>query len=442
MTCFAVLEVVGVIAYVMPYSVAAIVPLAAFYYYCQKWYVATAREVKRLDSAARSPLFQRFSETIDGVAVVRAFARQGEFERVFTSHLERQQSAYYCSVAVNRWLAVRLELVGTVIVALTAALAVAERDSADPGAVALAVSYALSVTQSLNWLVRMAAQRDTAIISVERLLEYSDGLPREAPARTATGALPPGWPRDGGVSFEGVEMRYRDGLPLALRGVSFDVRAREKIGLVGRSGSGKSSVAMTLLRAVELSGGRIVIDGVDIAGVGLLDLRERVCIIPQDPVLFSGSVRESVDPLGDYADEEVWAALAGAHVDATVRAMGGLGASITEGGSNVSLGERQLICLSRALLRRSRVLIMDEASSAVDVRTDALIQQTIRDRFTDCTVLTIAHRLDTIADADRVLVMDDGVVAEYAPPAELLADPASAYSVLTRASANGTGSEP
>jgi len=233
------------------------------------------------------------------------------------------------------------------------------------------------------------------------------------------------------VEARDLMVRYREDLEPAIRGVSFATRAREKVGLVGRTGCGKSTLMMAVFRIIEPSGGTVLIDGVDVSKIGLFDLRSKLALVPQDPVVFSGSVRSNLDPFGAVRDEQaVWEALDRVHLSAVVRAMGGLDATISEGGGNLSVGQRQLLCMARALLRDSRILLLDEATSNVDNATDAVIQRTIRDAFRGCTVLTIAHRLNTIMDYDRILVLDAGRVLEYDPPRVLLSRAGSAFASL------------
>merc|ERR1711936_738360 len=301
-----------------------------------------------------------------------------------------------------------------------ALFAVLGREHLSPGLVGLSVSYALSVTQTLNWLVRMTSEVETNVVAAERLKEYSE-TKQEAKWDLESDEKHSNWPSNAVIELKNVSARYREGLPLVLKDLSFKIETQQKVGIVGRTGAGKSSVTLTLFRIVELDQGQISIDGVDIATLGLHTLRNKLTIIPQDPVLFSGSLRMNLDPFSHYSDSQLWETLKMSHLENFVTNLKeGLQHEITEGGENVSVGQRQLICLARALLRKTKILVLDEATAAVDLETDDLIQETLRDSFKDCTVLTIAHRLSTIMDYDKVLVMQEGQVAEFASPKELL----------------------
>lgn len=273
----------------------------------------------------------------------------------------------------------------------------------------------------------MISEIQNKMVSVERIQTYIE-MPTEAALESGVGKKPASsWPADGAISFSDVNLRYRPGLPRVLRGLTFSVNAKEKIGIVGRTGAGKSSLMVALMRLTELDAGTITIDGVDISSIGLADLRSRIAIIPQDPVLFSGTVRLNLDPFDEFTDDQIWTAIKRAHLN---RAVSALDTHVDEKGSNFSVGERQLICIARALLKSSKVILMDEATASIDSETDRKIQESIREEFADCTCLTIAHRINTIMDADRILVMDKGKVAEFDTPAALQKDPKSIFKSL------------
>ncbi|XP_037884214.1 multidrug resistance-associated protein 1 isoform X7 [Glossina fuscipes] len=423
---FLVLATIVVISISTPIFLAVIIPIAFLYYFAQRFYVATSRQLMRLESVSRSPIYSHFGETITGVSTIRAYAVQDRFIDESDNKVDKNQVCKYPSLIANRWLAIRLEMVGNLIILFASLFAVLGGQS-NPGLVGLSVSYALQVTQTLNWLVRMSSDIETNIVAVERIKEYGE-TKQEAPWEVETLKLPRNWPNEGRVVFENFKVRYREGLDLVLKGISFTINGGEKVGIVGRTGAGKSSLTLSLFRIIEAAGGRILIDDVDISTLGLHTLRSRLTIIPQDPVLFSGSLRINLDPFEVKKDEEIWKALELSHLKVFVKTLpAGLNHEISEGGENLSVGQRQLVCLARALLRKTKVLILDEATAAVDLETDDLIQKTIRTEFKDCTVLTIAHRLNTIMDSDKVIVLDKGEVTEFDSPVNLLENPYSAF---------------
>ncbi|KAI8975515.1 multi drug resistance-associated protein MRP [Mycotypha africana] len=419
---FSVIATVCIIAFSTPLFMILVIPLGIIYIYIQRYYLETSRELKRLDSVGKSPIYSHFQETISGVSTIRAYEQQRRFMFENECKLDDNQRAYFPSISCNRWLAVRLEFLGSIIILAASAFAVLDvvygTSSIDAGLVGLSVSYALSVTQALNWVIRSYCEIETNIVSVERIKEYID-LPTEK--YNAVRGVSSMWPEKGLIEFRDYATRYRPGLDLALRDMSFTVKPKEKIGIVGRTGAGKSSLSLSLFRIVEAAKGSIYIDGVDIASLRLFDLRSRLTIIPQDPVLFAGTVRENLDPFGAHDDSELWQALQHSHLQDHISKMDGkLNAVVLEGGENFSVGQRQLICLARALLRRTTILILDEATAAIDVETDAIIQDTIRKQFAHCTILTIAHRINTVLDSDRILVLDKGRISEFDSPKSLI----------------------
>ncbi|XP_055919617.1 multidrug resistance-associated protein 1-like isoform X7 [Eupeodes corollae] len=425
-TMYQVLATVVVICISTPIFLVAIVPIALIYYFAQRFYVATSRQLMRLESVTRSPIYSHFSETVTGVTTIRAYDVGQRFVNESDNRVDLNQLCKYPSVIANRWLAVRLEMIGNLIILFASLFAVLGGQT-NAALVGLSVSYSLQITQTLNWLVRMTSDIETNIVAVERIKEYGE-TKQEAPWVIDNVKTPQGWPQEGRVVFENYKVRYREGLDLVLRGVNFDIRGGEKVGIVGRTGAGKSSLTLSLFRIIEAAEGRILIDGVDISTLGLHMLRSRLTIIPQDPVLFSGSLRMNLDPFQKNSDDEIWSALELSHLKTFVKGMtAGLNHEISEGGENLSVGQRQLVCLARALLRKTKVLVLDEATAAVDLETDDLIQKTIRSEFKDCTVLTIAHRLNTILDSDKVIVLDRGEIIEFDSPTSLLEDKNSAF---------------
>mmetsp|Transcript_129522 Transcript_129522/g.415221 ORF Transcript_129522/g.415221 Transcript_129522/m.415221 type:complete len:1382 (-) Transcript_129522:118-4263(-) len=446
-----VFATIVVISYATPWFLAVVLPLALVYRHIQNFYIPSSRQLQRIESNLRSPIFSHFSETLDGVACIRAFAQQEQFIAEIRNRVQRNMRAYYLKVASNRWLAVRLETIGSVIVTVAGLFAVLARNNISAGMAGVSISYALSVTQALNWVVRMTSDRESNIVSVERLDEYIKLRP-EPPRRLPTDPAEGTWPMEGGVEFKEVRLKYRPELPFVLDGLDLKVDPGEKLGICGRTGAGKSSLLNVLLRIVDPTDGKIFIDGLDIAELGLHRVRRSITVLPQDPVLFSGDLRFNLDPLNESSDQAVWQAICRSHlqshVDALARQSCGdaafgavtvadkLAATVAEKGENFSLGQRQQMCLARALLRSNKILLLDEATSAVDVDTDNLIQQTIRSEFAQQTVLCIAHRISTVMASDRVCVVDAGKVAEIGTPQELLAKPDSRFKKLAETDAS------
>uniref|UniRef100_A0A803TTT9 ATP binding cassette subfamily C member 2 n=1 Tax=Anolis carolinensis TaxID=28377 RepID=A0A803TTT9_ANOCA len=420
LNCFlGIISTLLIICLATPYFAIIMLPLGLLYYFVQQFYVSTSRQLRRLDSVTRSPIYSHFSETVSGLSVIRAYGHQERFLQHNEKIVDINQKSVYSWIVSNRWLAVRLEFVGNLVVFFAALLAVFARDPLNSGIVGLSISSALSVTQTLNWLVRMTSELETNIVAVERVHEYTE-VPNEAPWVTLQRPQS-SWPNNGEIRFVNYQVRYRPELQLVLDGINCYIKSSEKIGVVGRTGAGKSSLTNCLFRILEAAGGKILIDGLDIATIGLHDLRQKLTIIPQDPVLFSGSLRMNLDPFDQHSDKDVWYALELAHLKTFVSSLPeGLSYPVSEAGENLSVGQRQLLCLARALLRKSKILILDEATAAVDMETDHLIQQTIRSEFVDCTVITIAHRLHTIMDSNRVMVLQAGKIVEFDSPEELL----------------------
>uniref|UniRef100_A0A673I3S4 Multidrug resistance-associated protein 1 n=1 Tax=Sinocyclocheilus rhinocerous TaxID=307959 RepID=A0A673I3S4_9TELE len=386
---FNVLGSCAVILIATPLVAIIIPPLGLLYFFVQRFYVASSRQLKRLESVSRSPVYTHFNETLLGTSVIRAFGEQQRFIRESDGRVDHNQKAYFPSIVANRWLAVRLEFVGNCIVAFAALFAVMARDSLSPGIMGLSISYALQVTTYLNWLVRMSSELETNIVAVEKVKEYGD-TEKEVSAPHST--LPAGWPTTGHIEIRNFGLRYREDLELAISDISVNIEGGEKVGIVGRTGAGKSSLTLGLFRIIEAAQGEICVDGVNIAELGLHELRSRITIIPQVP-----------------------------HLNTPKQCWGKLLLKVMH--YNISLLRKKngIKYLARALLRKTKILVLDEATAAVDLETDNLIQSTIRTQFEDCTVLTIAHRLNTIMDYTRVLVLDKGQMAEFDSPSNLTA---------------------
>ncbi|KAK7487177.1 hypothetical protein BaRGS_00021529 [Batillaria attramentaria] len=406
--------------------VSLLLPVFVFYYLCQKFYIPTSRQLKRIESVTRTPIYVTLCETLSGAASIRAYRAVERFLEKAKVTVDENQVYFFASHGAVRWLQWNLDILASVVI-FAAAIFEVVSPQADDGSAGLSVSYALQLSGTLIWMTRDICDFETYIVSVERLKEYSE-LETEAEWIVPSKRPPSFWPDKGEVIFKNFQTRYREGLDLVLKGVSFTIPAGERVGIVGRTGAGKTSLTLSLFRLVEAVGGSIVIDDINIANMGLHDLRCHLTILPQEPVLFSGTLRMNLDPFDEYNDAQLWTALDRAHLRPAVESMPGeLYFHCGEEGSNLSVGQRQLVCLARTLLRRTKILVLDEATAAVDMETDALIQNTIRSAFSTSTVITIAHRLNTIMDYDRILVMDAGEVVEYAPPQELLADEKSAF---------------
>ncbi|XP_041353920.1 multidrug resistance-associated protein 1-like isoform X2 [Gigantopelta aegis] len=415
-----VLGTLIVISYSTPIFLVAVIPTGILYTLIQRFYIPTSRQLKRLESKYRSPIYSHFSETISGSSVIRAYGVEEDFIRMSEKKVDINQKFDFYSFTCNRWLGFRLELLGNFVILAATMFAVSSRDVISGGLVGLSISYALEMTGNLNWLVRMTSDLETQVVSVERVKEYTE-IETEADWHQENCHLDPSWPQFGLIQFKNYCTRYRPGLDLVLQDVSCVINPGERVGIVGRTGAGKSSLMFSLFRLVEPATGEITIDGVDISTIGLHDLRSRLTILPQDPVMFVGSLRLNVDPLDIYSDEEIWTALEHAHLKTFVESLPDkLLHESGEGGENLSVGQKQLLCLARALLKKTKILILDEATAAVDMATDVLIQETIRSEFKGCTVLTIAHRLNTVMDYDRILVLDQGRVDSFDSPSTLL----------------------
>ena len=406
------------------YFAIALGPLFVMFLFSASYYRASAREVKRHEAVLRSDVFARFSEGVSGTSSIRAYGLQEYFTKVLRASVDQMNSAYFLTFSNQRWLSVRLDAIGNALVFTTGILVVTSRFNVSPSIAGLVLSYILSIVQMFQFTVRQLAEVENGMNATERVAYYGNELDQEPPLHLAD--VPSSWPDRGEIVFNEVLMRYREGLPLVLQGMNMKVAGGERVGIVGRTGAGKSSIVSTLFRLVELSGGSISIDGINIATVGLKDLRTRLAIIPQDPTLFRGTIRSNLDPFNEHTDLELWSALrqsdlidADANVDDKAHGRIHLDAVVEEEGLNFSLGQRQLMALARALVRGSQIIVCDEATSSVDMETDQKIQKTIATGFKGKTLLCIAHRLKTIINYDRICVMDQGRIAELDTPLRL-----------------------
>jgi len=415
------------------YFAVALIPLCIFYFVSAVYYRSSALEIKRHESVFRSAVFSRFNEAIVGTSTIRAYGMQKAFSKRLTDAIDDMDSAYYLTFANQRWLGVRLDVIGVVFLVVTGMLVITNQFSVSPSISGLVLSYLVSITQTLLLAVRQVADAQNNMNAVERMHHYTTSVAEEAPAETIGFDLPTSWPEHGHISFRDVQMRYREGLPVVLHSLSIDIQAGERLGIVGRTGAGKSSIMVALFRMVELASGSIVIDDIDISSVGLKDLRSRLSIIPQDPMLFRGTVRTNLDPFGQYSDLDLWTSLRRTHLVEDGEAVKvvdqddkesrnsriTLDTVVETDGANFSLGQRQLMGLARALIRGSRIIVCDEATSSIDFESDLKVQETMVEGFKGRTVLCIAHRLKTIIGYDRICVIDNGRVAELGTPLEL-----------------------
>ncbi|NXR24959.1 MRP1 protein, partial [Cinclus mexicanus] len=427
---FSLLEIYLVIVVATPWAAMAIVPLIVLYTAFQHFYVTTSCQLRHMEASSRSPIYSHISETFQGSSVIRAHKDQQRFVSKSNFLVDENQRICFPGAVADRWLATNLELLGNCIVLFAALFATMSRTELSPGTAGFSISYALQITGVLNWMVRSWTEIENNIISVERVREYLR-TPKEALGTPNSKLQGQVWPTEGRIEFRNYSLCYRPGLELALRGVSVTINGHEKIGITGRTGAGKSSLAVGLLRLVEAAEGAILIDGQDIAQLGLHDLRTKITVIPQDPVLFSGSLRINLDPLNQYTDADIWTALELTQLKNFVADLPEqLEYKCTDQGENLSTGQKQLLCLARALLRKAKILILDEATAAVDLETDVQIQSMLRTQFRDSTVLTIAHRVNTILDCDRILVLANGRIAEFDTPEHLIAQKGLFYRLM------------
>ncbi|KAG0238620.1 hypothetical protein BGW42_004382 [Actinomortierella wolfii] len=471
--CYVLLiSVVGILVVIsmsVPIFIAFLPVVVVVYSFIQVYYMRASRSLKRLASIAKSPMYSHFSETLAGVMSIRAMNVADRFIDTNATYSDISASAMFSYVTATHWLRSRLESLGALVIFAVGLLSVLGRNTLDASVAGLALTYSIGITWQTSLLVEIFCELQNQLVSVERINTYTD-LVSEAPHNLDSDkSLPDNWPHEGHVEFRNYSTRYREGLELVVKGITFEVQPGEKIGIVGRTGAGKSSLTLALFRiieaanspwskavaanyssdstsdisdavrfdkcnekddppvvdlssvALEKDGGSIWIDGVDISTLGLSYLRQHLAIIPQDPTLFAGSLRENLDPFSECSDADLWKALERAHLKDHISTLpNGLDYEVAQNGENFSVGQRSLICLARALLRKTKILVLDEATSSVDMQTDELIQQTIRTEFKDRTILTIAHRIKTVMDYDKILVLERGQLAEFDSPSALL----------------------
>ncbi|KAF9098829.1 hypothetical protein BGX29_007411 [Mortierella sp. GBA35] len=465
-----ILGIIVIISANMPLFMIPAVFIVAVYGIIGALYVPVSRDLKRLNSNSRSPILNHFNEALSGLATIRAYGFEKRFLSKNLTNQDNNNRTFFLLWSTNRWLHWRVDIAGALVGFVTGILILQNYGKIEPGWAAMSLTYALMFTGTIVWLIRIYAQNEMNLNSVERVAEYMNL--DEEPAAIIEGSRPPAsWPHAGEIVVDHLTMKYAPDAPAVIKDISFRIKAGEKIGVVGRTGSGKSTFAISLFRFMDPVGGSITIDGIDICKIGLQDLRSNLTIIPQDPILFKGTLRSNLDPFGEREDRELWEALRRSHLipdtrpssrlpsnrnslDFTALADGSqtnsragslknstdgtesetvdpskitLDTPVKENGSNFSQGQRQLIALARALVRQSKIIVMDEATASVDFETDLKIQGTIRQEMANSTILTIAHRIRTIADFDRVLVMNAGEVAEFDKPLTLMNQPDSIF---------------
>ncbi|KAG0274868.1 hypothetical protein BGZ95_009402, partial [Linnemannia exigua] len=433
------LTVTGMIAYVTPQFLIPGLAITVLFVAIAMFFIRTSREMRRHEATTNSPVYSHFAETLNGVTTIRAFGFEGRFNSLYQELLDVHNRPYFYVWVCNRWLSIRVDILSAFVSLFAGVFIILRRDTIDSGAAGLSLTYSLAFTHHVLWFVRTLAFNEINMNCVERVQEYMI-LPQEAPAIIGFHRPPIDWPTQGEIQVENLVMQYAPDGPAVIRDISFHVSPCEKIGIFGRTGAGKSTLAVAFFQFMEMTSGRIVIDGVDISQIGVHDLRSNLIIIPQDPVLFVGTVRSNLDPFQEHDDAALWAVLKRVHLvsssasdtntsadthgnnnnNTSNNGFGNLDSEVKENGNNFSQGQRQLIGLARALLKNSKIIIMDEATASVDHATDAKIQATIRESCRDATLLTIAHRLRTIIDFDRVLVMDHGKVVQMDTPAKLI----------------------
>ncbi|KNE92674.1 hypothetical protein, variant [Puccinia striiformis f. sp. tritici PST-78] len=407
------------------YFLLAMAGVAAGCWLLARFYRPSARDIQRLDNLLRSKLYAQFAESLNGITTIKAYQMKAKSIAKHCRLLDHETRAYYLTIANQQWLGIRLEALGSILVFIVAIISVAQAGNINPSSIGLILVYVQLIAQSLSWLVRQISEVENSLNSVERVLWYQDNVPQEAAALLPDTDPDQTWPSGGSIQFDSIVMSYRPGLPHVLKGLSIDVAAGEKIGVVGRTGAGKSSLMLALFRTVELESGSIRIDGLNIKEIGLDRLRRSISIIPQDAVLFEGTIRTNLDPFDEYDDQSLWDALSRSGLNQKNDAPEGntqrygLDSVIEDEGVNLSVGERNLVSLARALVKNSKIIVLDEATASVDFETDARIQDTIRDEFGDKTLLCIAHRLRTVINYDRIVVMDGGRAVEMATPLQL-----------------------
>ncbi|TYI57998.1 hypothetical protein E1A91_D11G321800v1 [Gossypium mustelinum] len=431
---FSVIQLLGIIAVMsqVAWQIFVIfIPVIATCIWYQQYYISSARELSRLVGVCKAPVIQNFAETILGATTIRSFDQEKRFQDTNMVLTDSYSRPKFHVAGAMEWLCFRLDLLSSVTFVFSLFFLISIPEGIiDPGIAGLAVTYGLNLNMLQAWVVWNICNMENKIISVERILQYCS-IPSEPALVVETNRPDHCWPYHGEVHIRDLQVRYAPHMPLVLRGLTCTFPGGLKTGIVGRTGSGKSTLIQTLFRIVEPAAGQIIIDGVNISSIGLHDLRSRLSIIPQEPTMFEGTIRSNLDPLEEYTDEQIWEALDKCQLGDGVRNKAGrLDSSVSENGENWSMGQRQLVCLGRVLLKKSKILVLDEATASVDTATDNLIQTTLREHFSDCTVITIAHRITSVLDSDMVLLLSHGLIEEYDSPSSLLENKSSSFAQL------------
>ncbi|CAF1199030.1 unnamed protein product, partial [Rotaria sordida] len=432
-----VLGTVTLVVFINPWSfIPAIIATSGMFFFRHR-FASFSRDIQRLLGITRSPMYSQLTSTIHGLKVIRSYHAENICSKEFHYHLDNTTRVKYLIEILQRWSAMRFDWITLIFIGLVIVFAIIVRISQRQFSIveiALTLTYSLNLMGLFQWTIIQSVEVETQMTSVERILEYCS-LDQEPPSQLSSKYRPPtNWPSQGCIIFENVSMSHSKELhsPLALHHISLIIKSGEKIGIVGRTGAGKSSFIQTLFRMGTLVDGNIIIENIDIGTIGLDDVRRRISIIPQDPILFTGTMRSNLDPFGLYSDVEIWNALEQVQLKKLITDMmfNGLHSLVSESGSNLSVGQKQLVCLARAILKKSKILVIDEATANVDNVTDELIQRAIRDKFKECTVLTVAHRLRTVIDSDRIMVLSNGRLVEFDSPQVLLSNDYSHFSLL------------
>ncbi|KAI5660400.1 hypothetical protein M9H77_29193 [Catharanthus roseus] len=424
-----------VLSYVQVLFLLLLLPFWYIYSKIQFYYRSTSRELRRLDSVSRSPIYASFTETLDGASTIRAFKSEDFFLFRFIQHITLYQRTSYSEVTASLWLSLRLQLLAAFIVSFVAVMAVIGAHKhlpinlGTPGLVGLALSYAAPIVSLLGSFLTSFTETEKEMVSVERVLQYMD-IPQEEVGML----IEHNWPSHGEIQFQNVTLRYMPSLPAALHDVSFTISGGTQVGVIGRTGAGKSSILNALFRLNSITGGRILVDDVDISIVSLRHLRSQLAVVPQSPFLFKASLRANLDPFKEKDDADIWNVLKKCHVKEEVEALGGLDIEVKESGTSFSVGQRQLLCLARALLKSSKVLCLDECTANIDTQTASKLQNAIANECRGTTVITIAHRISTVLNMDNILILDQGILVEQGNPNVLLQDDSSLFSSFFRAS--------